>query len=223
LGSETLGRRRVHGIGGLSLEGDGRMSGDEDYAVRPTQDRGESVGEPDVQLDVPALRMEEIDLEGEDLQARVSVRAELADLVNINIGLDVDLGEVKLQIKGVEAQAQLKARLDNVRAIFSEVLASLQHSPQFFRQALETGNQTAGAPEDTTLDTEVVDETDDVPGPPTDGSAGARGEPDATEAARNKARDLGVDLSGLEGTGSGGRIVVRDVTQEAARGYNQGV
>jgi hypothetical protein len=29
-----------------------------------------------------------------------------------------------------------------------------------------------------------------------------------------------MDLSGLEGTGSGGRIVVRDVTQ-AAREYNQ--
>ena len=211
MGSETLGRRRVHGIGGLSLEGDGRMSGDEDYAVRPTQDRGESVGEPDVQLDVPALRVEEIDLEVEDLQARVSVRAELADLVNINIGLDVDLGEVKLQIKGVEAQAQLKARLDNVRAIFSEVLASLQHSPQFFRQALETGNQT----------TETSEETSDASSSPAGGDAEERREPKATKAARKRAEELGMDLSGLEGTGSGGRIVVRDVTQ-AARGYNQG-
>jgi pyruvate/2-oxoglutarate dehydrogenase complex dihydrolipoamide acyltransferase (E2) component len=70
-------------------------------------------------------------------------------------------------------------------------------------------------------DTEVVDETGDVSGPPPDGSAGERGEPEVTEAARNKARDLGVDLSSLEGTGSGGRIIVRDVTQ-AARGYNQG-
>jgi pyruvate/2-oxoglutarate dehydrogenase complex dihydrolipoamide acyltransferase (E2) component len=202
LGSETLGRRRVHGIGGLSLEGDGRMSGDEDYAVRPTHDRGESIGDPDVQLDVPALKVEEIDLEVKDLQARVSVRADLADLVNINIGLDVDLGEVKLQIKGVEAQAHLKASLDNVRAIFSEVLASLQHNPQFFRQALGPPDQT----------TEVADDTGDSPE--------QRGEPEATNAARKKAEELGMDLSGLDGTGSGGRIVVRDVTQ-AARGYNQ--
>jgi pyruvate/2-oxoglutarate dehydrogenase complex dihydrolipoamide acyltransferase (E2) component len=28
-----------------------------------------------------------------------------------------------------------------------------------------------------------------------------------------KARELGVDLSGLEGSGAGGRIVVRDVTR----------
>jgi len=204
-----------------AVEDDERTSRDEDYAIPPTEDRGETFGDPDVVLDVPTLNVEELDLEVEDLQVRVALQAVLADLVQINIGLKAELGEVKLGVKGVEAQAQLKARLDNVRAIFSEVLASLQHSPQFFRQALETGTQTAGAPQDTTPDTEVVDETGDVSGPTTDGSAGERAEPEATEAARNKARDLGVDLSSLEGTGSGGRIIVRDVTQ-AARGYNQG-
>jgi pyruvate/2-oxoglutarate dehydrogenase complex dihydrolipoamide acyltransferase (E2) component len=204
-----------------AVEEDGRTSREDDYAVRHTEDRGETYGDPDVLLDVPTLNVEEIDLEVEDLQVRVALQAVLADLVQINVGLKAELGEVKLTVKDVEAQVQLKARLDNVRAIFSEVLESLQHSPQFFRQALETGNQTAEAPEDTTLDTEVADGTGDVSGPPPDGSAGERGEPEVTEAARNKARDLGVDLSSLEGTGSGGRIIVRDVTQ-AARGYNQG-
>ena len=203
------------------VEEDGRTSRDEGYAVNHTEDRGETYGDPDVLLDVPTLNVEEIDLEVEDLQVRVALQAVLADLVQINVGLKAELGEVKLTVKDVEAQVQLKARLDNVRAIFSEVLESLQHSPQFFRQALETGTQTARPPEDTTPDTEVVDETGDVPSPPPDGSAGERGEPEVTEAARNKARDLGVDLSSLEGTGSGGRIIVRDVTQ-AARGYNQG-
>jgi hypothetical protein len=91
------------------------------------------MGDPDVLLDVPSLNVEEIDLEVEDLRARVSFQAELADLVKIDVGLDVELGKVKLQIKGVEASAQLKARLDNVRAIFSEVLETLQDNPQFFR------------------------------------------------------------------------------------------
>src|SRR5918993_4099952 len=124
----------------MAVEGDGRM-GDEDYAVRTGHDHGESAGDPDLQLDVPALSVEEIDLEVEDLQVRLSVQAELADLVKIKIGLDAELGEVKLGIKGVEAQAQLKARLDNVRAIFSEVLSSLQNSPQFFRQTSEHTDQ----------------------------------------------------------------------------------
>ncbi|HEY6712700.1 MAG TPA: E3 binding domain-containing protein [Rubrobacter sp.] len=200
-----------------AVEDDGRMSRDEGDAVHHTDDRGETYGDPDVVLDVPKLNVEEIDLEVEDLQVRVALQAVLADLVQINVGLKAELGEVKLTVKGVEAQAQLKARLDNVRAIFSEVLASLQHSPQFFRQELGSVNQTAGAQEDTTPDTEVVNETGDVSGPPAGGEAEESGEPDVTEAARNKARELGVDLSGLEGTGSGGRILVRDVAK-AARG-----
>jgi pyruvate/2-oxoglutarate dehydrogenase complex dihydrolipoamide acyltransferase (E2) component len=158
---------------------------DEDYAVRAGQ---EDSGNPDIQLDVPVLNVEEIDLEVEDLQVHLAIRAELADLVKITVGLDAELDLVKLGIRGVEAQAQLKARLDNVRAIFSDVLASLQHDPQFFRQ---------------------------TPGQ-TDRMAGQGGEPEATRAAIARAEELGVDLSGVEGTGSGGRIVLRDVTKAAA-------
>jgi pyruvate/2-oxoglutarate dehydrogenase complex dihydrolipoamide acyltransferase (E2) component len=167
--------------------------------------------------------VEEIDLEVEELQVRLSLQAALADLVQINIGLEAEVGEVKLAIKGVEAQAQLKARLDNVRAIFSEVLASLEHSPQFFRQALASVNEAGEAPQDKTVDTSVLDETGDVLAPQagegtqTDGDEETSKERDATEAARNKARELGFDLSGLEGTGSGGRILVRDVVKAARR------
>src|SRR5215212_2013831 len=153
-----------------ALDDDGRMSSDEGYAVRAGQAGGG--GDPDLQLDVPALSVEEIKLEVEDLRVHLSIQAELADLVKINIGLDAELGEAKLGIKGVEAQAHLKARLDNVRAVFGEVLDSLQHSPQFFRQTPEQADQTTER----------------------------RGVPEATEAARRRAEDLGVDLTGLEGT-----------------------
>src|SRR5919202_3425170 len=149
MSNTTLERRRASE--GPVLEDDGRMSGEEGYAVGAGRDRGESVGDPDLQLDVPALGVEEIDLEVEDLRVHLSLQAELADLVKIKVGLDAELGRAKLGVKGVEAQAQLKARLDNVRAIFSEVLASLQHSPQFFRQALEPANQTATTSEDATV------------------------------------------------------------------------
>ena len=36
-------------------------------------------------------------------------------------------------------------------------------------------------------------------------------EPDATGAARQKAEELGIDLSEIEGSGAGGRITVKDV------------
>ena len=185
---------------GPTLEDDGRMSGDEGYAFRAGRDRGESAGDPDLQLDVPALSVEEIDLEVENLQLHLSIQAELADLVKIKVGLDAELGELKLGIKGVQAQAQLKARLDNVRTIFSEVLASLEHNPRFFREPVST---------------EALDETGDVSGQWANEDAEHREEPEATEAATIRAKELGVDLSGLEGTGAGGRIVVKDVTRAA--------
>jgi pyruvate/2-oxoglutarate dehydrogenase complex dihydrolipoamide acyltransferase (E2) component len=190
-----------------ALNDEGRTgSGDENYAVLAGQADGESGG-PDLQLDVPSLSVEEIELEVEDLQVHLSIQAELADLVKINIGLDAELGEAKLGIKGVEAQVQLKARLDNVRDIFSEVLASLQHSPQFFRRPSETATTTEA---DDALTPSAQEET----GSPQEVAENLV-EPQATEAAARRARELGVDLSSLQGTGAGGRIVVRDVTRAA--------
>jgi pyruvate/2-oxoglutarate dehydrogenase complex dihydrolipoamide acyltransferase (E2) component len=200
-----------------AAEDDGRAGRDEGYAIDHAEDRGETYGGADVLLDVPKLNVEEVDLEVEDLQVRVSLQAALADLVQINVGLEAELGEVKLVVKGIEAQAQLKARLDNVRAIFSEVLATLEHSPQFFRQVLESANEARGDREGSTANAGVVDEVGDVVRPPSDGNDEEPDEPESTEAARKKAVELGIDLSGIEGSGSGGRILVRDVTR-AARG-----
>ena len=48
----------------------------------------------------------------------------------------------------------------------------------------------------------------------TPGEAGERKDKvQATPAAERKAKDLGVDLSQIAGTGSGGRITVKDVTE----------
>lgn len=43
------------------------------------------------------------------------------------------------------------------------------------------------------------------------------GEPEASEAARREAEKLGVDLSQVEGTGSEGRVVIWDITEQADR------
>ncbi|MBP0457487.1 hypothetical protein [Streptomyces montanisoli] len=87
-------------------------------------------GGPDVLLDVPTLNIEEINLEVENLRARVSLHAEVLDLLRLNVGADVDLGRVELDIKGVEAQALLKVRLDNVLSVVERLLASVDRNPQ---------------------------------------------------------------------------------------------
>ena len=47
--------------------------------------------EPDVVLDVPELEVDRITLEVKDLRAHVSILAELANLVNISVGVDARL------------------------------------------------------------------------------------------------------------------------------------
>ncbi|MGW4277602.1 hypothetical protein ACWEGQ_35915, partial [Streptomyces seoulensis] len=86
--------------------------------------------EPDVYLDVPLLKVDEIDLDVENLRAHVSLQAEVLDLLKLNVGADVALGRVHLGISGVEAQARLKVRLDNVALIINRVLTTLDRNPQ---------------------------------------------------------------------------------------------
>lgn len=198
---------------------------------RPGKDQGESVGDPDVLLDVPALNIEELDLQAEEIRVRVSFGAELADMVKINVGLEAEVDDFKLVVKGVEAQAQLKARLDNVRAIFSEVLSTLDNNPGLVQDLIGDLDRTDDEPGDEpkppprrALEGSESGEQENGPnetdeggsGEPADnGYVGGRGKIEATKAAREKARELGVDLTDLEGTGAGGRILVNDVLKAA--------
>ncbi len=85
--------------------------------------------EPDVLLDVPIVKVDEIHFELDDLEARVSVHAEVLDLVSLSVGVHAELGKVKLDLKGVEAQALFRARLDHVTAIIDRVLTTLDRNP----------------------------------------------------------------------------------------------
>jgi pyruvate/2-oxoglutarate dehydrogenase complex dihydrolipoamide acyltransferase (E2) component len=49
-------------------------------------------------------------------------------------------------------------------------------------------------------------------------AGGGQQQPDATDAARQKADELGVDLSQVQGSGANGRITVRDVLSAANQG-----
>jgi hypothetical protein len=88
---------------------------------------------PDVVLDVPELEVDRITLEVRDLRAHVSILAELANLVNISVGVDARLDEVKLEIEGVEAEVHLVARLKNVRAILVKALDTIGEHPEILR------------------------------------------------------------------------------------------
>lgn len=86
--------------------------------------------QPDVLLDVPVLKVEEIHLEVEDLNAQVSLQAEVLSLLKLHVGADVSLGRVSLEVKGVDAVAQLKVRLDQVAEVLDRVMATIDNNPE---------------------------------------------------------------------------------------------
>ena len=96
---------------------------------------------PDVVLDVPELEVDRISLEVRDLRAHVSILAELANLLNISVGVDARLDEVKLEIEGVEAEVHLVARLKNVRVILVKALETIGEHPEILRILARTLSQ----------------------------------------------------------------------------------
>src|SRR5215217_2711186 len=92
---------------------------------------------PDVLLDVPVVKVDEINFKLNDLRAKVSLYAKVLDLVELSVGVDAYLGRVKLVIQGVEAQALLKVRLDNVTAILDRVLTTIDRNPQIVERLVE--------------------------------------------------------------------------------------
>jgi hypothetical protein len=97
--------------------------------------------EPDVLLDVPVVNVDEINFELDNLHARVSLHAEVLDLVRLSVGVHAELGKVELSIKGVEAQALLRVRLDHVTAIIDRVLTTLDRNPQLVESLGRTVEQ----------------------------------------------------------------------------------
>ncbi len=131
-GGEQEGKARNQGQDKTAPE---RMY--EDYTVI---DPGEisDTDEPDVIVDIPVVKVDEIHFELDDLEARVSLHAEVLDLVKLSVGVHVELGKVELNIKGVEAQALMRARLDHVTAIIDRVLTTLDRNPEVLKSIGKT-------------------------------------------------------------------------------------
>lgn len=100
--------------------------------------------QPDVLLDVPNLSVDELTIKVDNLQADIALDARLANLLKLTAGANVSIGNVEITLKGVQAQATLIVRLDNVRAIIERTLQTLDNNPQIVTQLLSTVDNTVG-------------------------------------------------------------------------------
>lgn len=91
---------------------------------------GAGVDEPDLILNVPVVKLDGLHLHVEDVEAHVALQAQVLDLLKLNVGIDVTLRKVRVDVKGVEAQALLKVRLDHVAASIDRVLTAIDRNPE---------------------------------------------------------------------------------------------
>ena len=100
--------------------------------------------EYDVVVDVPNLCVQRIRLNVQNLDARLALNAQVANLVRVRAGADVHIGEVDLGINGVRAQALLLVDLDNVVYVVDRALTFIDDNPQILTQLTGTLQNTLG-------------------------------------------------------------------------------
>ncbi|KOX14876.1 hypothetical protein ACWD6L_00515 [Micromonospora profundi] len=89
-----------------------------------------NVDEPDVLLDIPKVSVDTLRLAVDGLDADLSLRARLANLLHIDAGVRVHLRGVELDVDGVQAEAQLRVRLEQLVALLSKALDTIDNNPQ---------------------------------------------------------------------------------------------
>jgi polyhydroxyalkanoic acid synthase PhaR subunit len=135
---------------------------------------------------------------------RLPVRSDIERVAGLVVNLEekIDRIEESLEEMG-DARAQSGDEADGVEERVGRLekrLSGLEGKVDRILAALENAPRNGGSREAT--------------GAPGDGN----GRVNATDAARRKAREMGVDLAGVKGTGSNGQITVDDVRRKGEEG-----
>jgi hypothetical protein len=190
-----------------------------DYSIVDPEEIDDAV---DVYVDVPVVKVDEIKFELDDFRAHLAVLAEAGHFVQLTAGAGVRLGKVELDIQGVETQALLEARLDNVSAILARVLTSLDRNPQLLKSVGDALGDVGGGARDLLTDTGdtvksagkgAESAVQDV------GSGAGKGVAGIGQGAQQGVEGLGAGAQqGVEGLGQGAQQGVEGVGQGAQQG-----
>jgi len=107
--------------------------------------RSQEYPEYDVVLDIPNLCVNRIFLKVDSVTAKLNLNARVANLVRVDAGADVLIGNVDLTIQGVRAQALLLVDLDDVVYIVDQTLTFVDNHPEIVQQLGSTLQNTVGA------------------------------------------------------------------------------
>jgi hypothetical protein len=122
-----------------------RLPGDTSRQVTGGTPRSRQYSEYDVVLDIPNVCVERIFLKVDSVTAKLSLNAQVANLVKVQAGADVLIGTVDLTIQDVRARALLLVDLDDVVHIVDNTLTFVDNHPEIISQLGSTLQNTVGA------------------------------------------------------------------------------
>ncbi|KAI1098255.1 hypothetical protein F4804DRAFT_132199 [Jackrogersella minutella] len=93
---------------------------------------------PDVLLKVPELHVGRIELDVDNMSAEINLAAQIANLVEINAGVQIGITKVNITIADVDANLDLVIRLGNLADIVNRTLESLNLNPLLINILNET-------------------------------------------------------------------------------------
>jgi hypothetical protein len=144
------------------------------------------MSDPDVVLQIPHLRVDDICAEVDDLDAHVSLRARLGGLLQLDVGAQARLLTPRIDIRGVTTEAMLEVRLDELNGILDRALSSVDRNPQIIEAVVRTADATAAG-----VGPPVPPPPEPPPRRPADAPGAATGSPGRTpwRRMRKLARD----------------------------------
>jgi hypothetical protein len=107
--------------------------------------RSQSYPEFDVVLDIPNVCVGRIFLRVDSVTAQLSLNAQVANLLRVQAGADVFIGNVDLTIQGVQARALLLVDLDDVVHVVDQTLTFIDNHPEVVNQLTGTLQRVGGA------------------------------------------------------------------------------
>lgn len=120
------------------------MPGDTSRTISGGTTRSHEYPEYDVVLDIPNVCVERIFLKVDSVTARLNLHAQISNLVTLNAGADVLIGNVDLTIQDVRAKALLLVDLDDVVHIVDQTLTFVDNHPEIIDQLGSTLQNTVG-------------------------------------------------------------------------------
>src|SRR4029453_14991742 len=105
----------------------------------------EPAHDPDVFVDIQKVKVDEVYVDVEQLEAHLALRAKVANLLQVVAGVHVHLGKVEVDVKGVEVQGQLKVRLENLYDILDRALTTLDENPKILESLVNTVDDAVGS------------------------------------------------------------------------------